>query len=212
MEASSFALVVSSLVALMSTSYFSFLVIRHLKGKPLGMQTFLDKCLLEAMLGYQIFSWLANLTIVFGIVNPGSLNELQCRLMSTAILASSFAWHLSTLFFFIVKYLTIYYCLDQWINFDEHNFAVILRITIWSLALFLSLLDFGWCSNVDKFVMTHLMYTGKFALHLSVFELYGFFAPFTSTTMLVTGVLMYLKVEAEARKMDIIRYFLSHST
>jgi hypothetical protein len=122
--------------------FCSRLLIKYLKSKSLGMQTLLDKFMIELQYAYIFMSLAANYSMATGNLFSNNLNEyVQFVLVGFVMLAIHLLFlHLAV--YLVIKYMSIYHSTILQYEIDESLLIVRVRIGLYVFASLLVGFDF----------------------------------------------------------------------
>ena len=168
---------------------------RYLKKKPLGMQTFLDRLLIDIYRIHQIVSFLCNMCLVLGVCLAPSINSILVLLFGGL---TDMAWtmYFSSLFsYFLTKYLFVFRnTLFSQDNFDEEFVLFRIRILNSFLAFITNVIEYGLIKNIYEMYYQRILSQGNFDYDIEMLQMVGPIKMFVSFTVVIIIVGIQLHI------------------
>jgi hypothetical protein len=115
----------------------SGILIRYLNSKPLGMQTLLDKFMIELQYAYIFMSFSCNYPLASGNVFSNQLNEPVRLILTGFIMGSLQLFFLHLAVYLVIKYLSIYHSTLLQYEIDESQLIIRVRFGLFVSAFLL---------------------------------------------------------------------------
>ena len=168
--------------------------IRYLNNKPLGMQTFLDRLLIDNYRIHQIVSFLCNMCLVLGVCMAPSINSLIVLLFGGL---TDIAWtmYFSCIFsYFFTKYLFVFQNnLFTQDNFDEEVVLFRIRILNSFLSFITNVIEYGLIENIYELYYQRILSQGYFDDNIEILQMGPIKMYFSFTIMvIIVGIQLHI--------------------
>ena len=168
---------------------------RYLKKKPLGMQTFLDRLLIDIYRIHQILSFVCNICLIIGACLAPSINSVLVLLLAGLADMAWTMYYSCLLLYFFTKYLFIFQnTLFSHNDFDEEFVLFRIRILNSFLSFVINVIEYGFIENIFEMYYQKILSQGDFDVNMGIQQMVGpIKLYFTYTTMvIIMGIQLHI--------------------
>jgi hypothetical protein len=140
--------------------FCSTIVIRYLNAKSFGMQTLLDKFMIELQYAYIFTCFAVNYPMATGTLFSSNLAEPVPYVFSGIVFVAAYLLFLQLSVYLVIKYLSIYHSTVLQYEIDESQLIVRVRFVLFTIAIILVELEFM-AYGVDQLIPYQVLVYGN---------------------------------------------------